>query len=148
MCKRTIYMFCLILILTSAAKADLIGLWRLDEGAGTTAYDSSGNGHDGILIGDPTWTAGKIGGALEFDGQNDVVDLGAFDVEGSGITLAGWMKPITFAINDGRVISKANEWGENDHWWMLSTISSGGEIRLRFRLKTEGQNTTTLIAGS
>jgi len=148
MYKKSICLFCLILVLTGAAEADLVGLWRFDEESGTTAHDSSGNGRDGTLIGDPKWTAGKIGGALEFDGQNDVVDLGAFDVTGSGITLAGWVKPITFAINDGRVISKANEWGENDHWWMLSTISSGGEIRLRFRLKTEGQNTTTLIAGS
>jgi hypothetical protein len=36
------------------------------------------------------------------------------------------------------VISKANEWGENDHWWMLSTIN---QSFLRFRLKTQGQTT-------
>jgi hypothetical protein len=77
------------------------------------------------------------------------VDLGAFDVVGPGITLAGWLKPDSFAINDGRVLTKADEWGENNHWWMLSTIGEAGEIRLRFRLKTtDGQNTTTLIASS
>ena len=148
MCKKLIYLIALIIVLTSAADADLIGLWRFDEGSGTIANDASGNGHHGTLVGDPKWTGGKIGGGLDFDGQDDVVELGAFDVVGPGITLAGWMRPETFAINDGRVITKADEWGENDHWWMLSTISDGGESRLRFRLKTEGQSTTTLIADS
>ena len=135
-------------ILTGALEADLVGLWRLDETSGTIAHDASGNGHNGTLIGDPKWAPGKIGGALDFDGEDDLVELGAFDVIGPGITLAGWIRPESFAINDGRIITKANEWGENDHWWMLSTIASGAEIRLRFRLKTESQTTTTLIAGS
>ena len=39
--------------------------------AGTVAYDSSGNGHDGNLTNGPTWTDGKIGGALSFDGVDD-----------------------------------------------------------------------------
>jgi hypothetical protein len=136
MCKKLICWVFLIVVLSNMAQADLIGLWKFDEGSGLIANDSSGNGHHGTLVGDPTWTGGKIGGGLDFDGQDDVVDLGAFDVIGPGITLAGWMRPNTFAINDGRVITKAVEWGENDHWWMLSTIASGGESRLRFRLKT------------
>jgi hypothetical protein len=148
MCKKLICLISFIFILTSIAEADLVGLWRLDETSGTIAHDASGNGHDGTLIGDPKWAPGKIGGALDFDGEDDLVELGAFDVVGSGITLAGWIHPESFAINDGRVITKANEWGENDHWWMLSTIASGGETRLRFRLKTEGQTTTTLVASS
>ncbi|HCO92749.1 MAG TPA: hypothetical protein DIU00_02160 [Phycisphaerales bacterium] len=148
MCKKLICLISFLGMLTGAADADLVGLWRLDETSGTIAHDVSGNGHDGTLIGDPKWAPGKIGGALDFDGEEDLVELGAFDVIGSGITLAGWIRPESFAINDGRIITKANEWGENDHWWMLSTISDGGEIRLRFRLKTEGQSTTTLIAGS
>ena len=27
----------------------LVGWWKFDEGSGTVAYDSSGNGHDGNL---------------------------------------------------------------------------------------------------
>jgi len=79
MSKKLIYVFSFVLvlglILTSAAKADLIGWWRLDEGSGTIAYDSSGNGNDGTLVGDPQWVAGMIGGALECDGD-DHVDTG------------------------------------------------------------------------
>jgi hypothetical protein len=70
-----------------------------------------------------------------------------FDVVGGGITLAAWVKADDFDINDGRIISKAQEWGGNDHWWMLSTIDPGSVVR--FRLKTnDGQDTTTLIADS
>ena len=43
---------------------------------GTVAYDSSGNGNDGNLINGPTWTDGKIGNALSFDGVNDMFNVG------------------------------------------------------------------------
>jgi len=153
MCRKLIavifYFLILPLVLTNTTRADLVAHWRFDETSGTIAHDASGNGHDGTIIGEPKWSAGKIGGALEFNGTGDVVDLGAFDVVGPGITLAGWLKPNGFGINDSRVLTKADEWGENNHWWMLSTIAEAGEIRLRFRLKTtDGQNTATLIADS
>jgi hypothetical protein len=48
------------------ASADLIGHWKFDEGAGTIAMDSSGNGHDGVVESgdDSVWVAGQLGGAL------------------------------------------------------------------------------------
>ena len=153
MCRKMVVVIFIVLILslalTSIVKADLVAHWRCDETSGTIVHDASGNGHDGTITGESRWGAGKIGGALEFDGTDNVVELGAFDVVGPGITLAAWIKPDGFGINDGRILTKANEWGENDHWWMLSTIAEAGEIRLRFRLKTtDGQSTTTLIADS
>lgn len=57
----------------------LVGWWRFDEGSGTTAKDSSGNGNDGTLQGAnglPTRTAGVSGNALSFDGVDDLVDVG------------------------------------------------------------------------
>ena len=53
----------------------LVGWWKFDEGSGTVAYDSSGNGNDGNLNNGPTWTTGKIGGALSFDGANDFLEV-------------------------------------------------------------------------
>ena len=59
------------LSLTSTAGADLIGWWKLDEGAGTTFADSSAYGHNGTIA-DPCadrvrWTTdGYRGRALEF----------------------------------------------------------------------------------
>ena len=46
----------------------IAGIWLLDDGTGKVAVDSSENGNDGELIGDPKWVAGKFGKALEFDG--------------------------------------------------------------------------------
>ncbi|UCD49049.1 MAG: discoidin domain-containing protein [Phycisphaerales bacterium] len=77
MCEKSVYLLgiCLILGVASHASADLVGHWAFDEGQGTTAYDSSGNGHHGTLQGDPQWAVGKINGALEFDGDGDYVEV-------------------------------------------------------------------------
>ena len=67
--------FVLVLIVAGNASADLVGHWKLDEGSGTTAYDSSGNGFDGTLVGDTKWVAGKYGAAVEVDGNGDYVEI-------------------------------------------------------------------------
>ena len=63
----------------------LVGWWKFDETNGTVAYDSSGNGNDGNLTNGPTWTTGKIGGALSFDGVNDFVSV----AHSNGLNLVG-----------------------------------------------------------
>jgi hypothetical protein len=42
-----------------------------------TAADSSGNGNDGTLVGNPVWhpQGSRIGGALEFGGNGDYVKI-------------------------------------------------------------------------
>ena len=57
------FVFVLSVALTGTAKADLVGWWKLDEGSGTMAADSSGNGYEGTLGGISTWVAGQHGGA-------------------------------------------------------------------------------------
>jgi len=89
------------LLLTSYAKAadpDLAAYWKFDDGSGSTAFDSSGNGNDGTLVGDPQWVAGKFGGALEFNGD-DYVDCGNGDslqIQDE-ITIAFWCKVDAFS---------------------------------------------------
>ena len=82
-----------VLAIASNVSADLIAHWRFDEGSGTIAADTSGNSNDGTLMGNPQWVTGKIGGALEFDGDGDYVDCGndaIFDIT-EEITLAIWV---------------------------------------------------------
>ena len=55
----------------------LVGYWSLNDGKGDFATDFSGNGNKGTLTGGPTWTNGKLGKALSFDGSNDYVDVGS-----------------------------------------------------------------------
>ena len=79
MCKNMLFLisFVLVLGLVSNVSAGLVAHWAFDDGAGITAVDSSGNGHDGTLQGDPQWVAGMIGsGALSFDGSDGLVDVG------------------------------------------------------------------------
>jgi hypothetical protein len=54
------------------ASAELIGYWKLDENNGLSTVDSSGYGNAGELIG-ATWSGGKSGSALDFDGVDDYV---------------------------------------------------------------------------
>jgi len=61
----------------AALDPSLVGDWRLDDGAGTTAIDSSGLGNNGTLVGSPTWVTGELGGALAFDGATSYVDIPA-----------------------------------------------------------------------
>ena len=50
------------------------GYWKFDENTGSTAHDSSGHDYDGGIYG-ASWTSGKIGYALDFDGVNDYITL-------------------------------------------------------------------------
>lgn len=59
---------------TQPGNAGLVAHWTFDDGAGTTAQDSSGNNNHGTVNGDAQWVAaGKVGGALAFDGVDDMV---------------------------------------------------------------------------
>ena len=72
----------------------LVGWWKFDEGSGTVAYDSSGNGNDGNLTNGPTWITGKIGGALSFDGVDDVIIAPLPNLNTSNISTSqsAWIK--------------------------------------------------------
>jgi len=79
----------------SFTTGDLVGWWKLDAWGGTVASDSVG-GHNGTLMGDPTWRPGdgKIGGALEFDGVGDYVEVAGYKgISGSNPrTVSAWVK--------------------------------------------------------
>jgi len=80
-----------------------VALWRLNDGAGTTAVDSSPNGNSGTLMGDPEWVEGVYETGLMFDGDGDYVDFGSdpvFDIT-EQITLALWVN--------------ANDMGNGEH---------------------------------
>ncbi|MBP7829372.1 MAG: VCBS repeat-containing protein [Kiritimatiellae bacterium] len=121
--------------------------WRLDERFGTIAADSSGSGHTGLVSG-AAWTAGTKDNALSFDGADDRVNAGAWDIAGTALTICAWVKlDPALAETDARLVSKAVGGAEQDHYWMLSLTTVGADRRLRARLKAGG-STTTLIASS
>jgi len=105
MCRKLVYLVSFVLVLglvlTSVAKAadpDLAAYWKFDETSGETAFDSTGNGNDGAFVGDPKWIPGKLGGALEFDGD-DYLNCGngpSLQIQDE-ITIAFWFKVEAFS---------------------------------------------------
>jgi hypothetical protein len=121
-------------------ESELLSHWALDESNGSKAVDSLGN-YPGTLVNAPTWqpTQGQLGGALEFDGSDDRIDLGTLDISGKEMSISFWFKADNFDERDARIISKATGTSNTDHYWMVSTFKNSS---LRFRLKTNGTITT------
>jgi len=73
----------------------LVAGWHFDEGSGSVAKDSSGNGNDGTIHG-ATWVDGKFGKALSFDGEDDYVSVTTplTNVENT-FTMELWVYPLT-----------------------------------------------------
>jgi Tol biopolymer transport system component len=76
----------------------LVAYWNFDEGSGNIAHDSAGN-NDGTIYG-AQWTAGEIGNALNFDGENDYVEVPDNDAldptSTQEITIAAWVNISTY----------------------------------------------------
>jgi hypothetical protein len=81
-----------------------IAYWRLDEGSGVTAADSSGKGNTGSLINGPVWTAGRSGQGLSLDGVNDYVNVPhAAMLNAYPLSVVAWFKTATSAGLKGLV---------------------------------------------
>jgi hypothetical protein len=119
------------LVLGDAPTEGLIGHWMLDEVAGITAYDSAGT-NDGTLVNGPVWTSGIIGGALDFDGLDDYVDVGdpidgSLDFEaGDSFSISAWVKT---EDQDGQIVYK------------LTCTGVGGIYEEGYRLRLSGERT-------
>jgi len=74
------------------ADVDLAAHWKLDEQTGTVATDSAGS-NDGLVHGAAGWTAGKINGALSFDGTTTYVSVpGIPELAGNSLTAQAWIR--------------------------------------------------------
>lgn len=85
----------------------LVGYWSFNEGTGLKATDFSGQGNTGTLTGGPTWAAGKLGGALRFDGTDDYVSVGAPSslAVTNAFSISAWVKSSNLSGRRG-VVSK------------------------------------------
>jgi hypothetical protein len=105
----------------------LVAWWKMDDGSGNTAADSSSNGLAGTLVGNPTWVDGMAGGALKFDGDGDYVDIGKdakFNIA-SQITVAAWIKVDAFDREWQTIISKGDSSWRLQRNWNKGTLEFG-----------------------
>ncbi|HEY5594288.1 MAG TPA: LamG domain-containing protein, partial [Nitrospiria bacterium] len=97
---------------------DAVGVWHLDEAAGTTAADSSGYGNTGTLPAAPaapTWDPvnKKFGvSGLSFDGDDyvEVLDGGSASINLNGatqLTLEAWIKTNNLTVSQN-ILDKRN----------------------------------------
>lgn len=113
-----------------------IGHWKLDEMAGTSTADASGTGNTGALgtsPNNPAWTTGRIGGALDFDGTNDVVNAGSGSTLDNlaAVTVSAWIRADALGGGSrGRIVTKASGIGPFSGWHLHVEPSN----RLRFRV--------------
>jgi hypothetical protein len=96
--------------------------WRLDDGSGSSATDSIGRS-SGILTNNPTWTTGKLGGALALNGSNQFVSVSnnSFDLNiGAGdFSISLWMQRSDSAVTNKRLIYKGAS-SDNEIGYALS----------------------------
>ena len=130
MCRKWFYLMfhVLVLALATGASADLAAIWTFDEGSGTVAADSSGNGHDiDAFNGTPVWTEGNYGGALEF-GEDDYVEAtGYAGITGTDPrTCTAWIK--TSTAGQQTIMT----WGLNvaDQKWRIRIEASNNSLRV------------------
>jgi hypothetical protein len=114
----------------SEAKTEegLILYLSFDEGSGNVAKDLSGNGNNGKING-ATWTDGKVGKALSFNGKDNFVEVPFKDMFNinDAITLAAWIKP-NFPFDPvwrGIINARKSNYGP---YLLQTAASSVGEI--------------------
>ncbi|MFZ1736085.1 MAG: LamG-like jellyroll fold domain-containing protein, partial [Candidatus Moraniibacteriota bacterium] len=92
------------------------GYWKLDDGSGTNATDSSGNANTLAMTGSPGWVTGNIGPyALDFSGSGQYLSVadpasGVLDfADGADFSLTGWFNRDTFTADHTIVAKKTNQ---------------------------------------
>ncbi|HYF50103.1 MAG TPA: PKD domain-containing protein [Planctomycetota bacterium] len=92
---------------------ELLVHWKLDEGSGATATDSSGKANHGSIANGPAWVSGTSGSALNMDGANDYVITPQLNNPTPAVTLAAWIKPNAAG---GVVFSELGQGSVNTGW--------------------------------
>ena len=126
---------------------NLVAWWKLDEGAGTTVVDWSGNNHHGkFTFGQVEWVEGKDGGALAFpDGWVEMTEYeGILGTQNRTVT--AWINTTGYGdyiswgqnVNTQKWIGRVQDTPENGTVGALRTECSGGYI-IGSTVLTDGQ---------
>ena len=138
MCRKSIYLisFVLVLSISANASADLVAYWPLDEGAGDKVFDTSGNDNNGTING-ATWGVGKYGTALQFNGQNNYVEVPSSDSLElyENVTIAAWINWID--AGDAWICIMANG-QQNGPWENYGLFINRSSRYLYFTLSLDG----------
>lgn len=117
----------------SATPSSLYLDLSFDEGTGTTAADSSGNGWNATLVNGATWTTGVAGSAINLAAaSSQYVSLPTGVVNPlAACTIATWVEPTSIS-NWMRIF----DFGSSTSDYMFLTPSNGNNSTLRFAINT------------
>ncbi|UJS17476.1 MAG: fibronectin type III domain-containing protein [Candidatus Jettenia sp.] len=121
--------------------------YTLDEGAGTIAHDTSGNGNHGKIQG-AVWAAGKSDNGLSFDGVDDSVSVPRMN--NNEISLSAWFRKNTNDTNHSDAIFSGLRWNSDPQRreGFEVRFNSSSPDTLRFSLVTRngtGTRTTKTV---
>lgn len=144
-----------VVVASGPASAELIGYWALDDGGGTTAVDGSGNAnHAAFNSGTPNWTAGFIGGAVDFPaGNTNYFNTAALDElagPATGLTTSAWIRADTNAGYRGILSTRdaqtsIDPGGSSGNWGLNH---EGSHIDARVQTTATGSNGLDTANGS
>jgi uncharacterized protein YjdB len=85
-----------------------VGYWTFDDGSGTKAADSSGNGHPATLVNGISWVAGNIGRAVSANAvYKQYVSIPAIDLSATrAVTITLWTNR-TYSTIGGHALFEA-----------------------------------------
>jgi hypothetical protein len=134
---------CLLVIprTASATSQTPIAAYSFDAGEGAVAEDLTGNEHEATIEG-ATWTTGKYGKALSFDGENDCLSVPESAqlqfLESEEFTLEAWVRPSAEGL--GAIITQEDEaGGEEEEPFSYTLLSGAGEEAPRGWLRRGGE---------
>jgi len=124
-----VWSFSTVPVIPPVDDPSLVAWWTFDTelASSATALDMSGNARHGVLQGDTQWVDGYEGGALQFDGNGDYVNIngykGILAVDGvqQAFTVANWFK----TTGNGEMVT----WGINGTATRLTWRIDGGSLR-------------------
>jgi hypothetical protein len=151
-----------------------VAMWHFDEGSGIIAYDATTNDNDGTLGGDgigtdlPTWTIGKFGKALSFDGNNDYINITKNKIFNiwNKFSISTWIKlnshkyynriindyGFVFATdNDGRIWARIWDdtyWSDNYYSSQQISIGNWTHLAITFDSASVSNNLKAYVNGN
>ena len=117
-----------------------IAHWTFDEASGTTAYDSAGS-NNGTLVNGPARNSGIIGGALNFDGANDYINVpynSAFQLP--VFTVSAWINPDVDPTTKSGTILARGEDASSDNWALVLRVDKLGSATEGVSIAYEGSS--------
>jgi len=142
MCRKTISLisFLFVMSISTNTLADLVAYWAFDEGSGNNIYDISGNDNNGTING-ATWGVGKFGTALQFNGQDNYVEVPSSDsLEiNENVTITAWINWIDAGDTWLGVLANGQQNGPWENYGLFVNRSSRF---LYFTLSLDGGHVT------